>query len=66
MAKLLTENRSSPLVRHWKEEHENKEWSYSMRVVKSHQTPLYRQVMGGDMIANFNGYQILNQKGEWE
>ena len=65
MANLNSESHSSPLVRHWKEKHPEQEWAYTMKVIKSHKTPLPRQVMEGDMIANFNGQEILNQKGEW-
>ena len=52
-------------MKHWQECHGEKEWSYEMKLVGSHKTPLPRQIMEGHLISTFEGHEILNRKGEW-
>ena len=56
---------SSSLVVHWKEYHPNSDWSYGMKIVGTHKTPLPRQVHEGQLIGEYSGHRIINRKGEW-
>ena len=56
---------NNPLVEHWKESHPNKEWNFSMTVVRSFRSPLQRQSCEGYLIANYKGDILMNRKGEW-
>ena len=67
MEGLEKEWESAPLWRHSKTFHEgSKEISwYQMKVIRSHRTPLVRQVDEGVEIAMCEATIVMNSKGEW-
>ena len=65
MSALMSRSPDSVLVQHMVETHEGMEPTLTMKLVKSHQSPLYRQVHEGLLIDQFKGEIPMNRKGEW-
>ena len=53
------------LVQHGVDDHQGETPEYSMRLLKTHGRPMYRQIHEGVLIDMFKGDTILNRKGEW-
>ena len=62
---LVSGNPDNVLVQHMEEEHQGTEPEFTMKLVKSHRSPLYRQVHEGVLIDQFQGDMSMNRKGEW-
>ena len=57
---------SNALVKHLAESHPGRGWDhFSMKVLNTHRSPMERQIKEGQLISNYKGDEILNQKGEW-
>ena len=65
LSALNSRDPNSVLVQHLEEHHSDMEPEFAMKLVKTHQSPLYRQVHEGVLIDSFKGQVTLNRKGEW-
>ena len=65
LSSLRSGDRDSALVQHMEEDHLDMEPEYTMKLVRSHKGPMYRQIHEGVLIDLFKGDALLNRKGEW-
>ena len=56
---------SNACAKHQVESHQGMPWNFSMKVLKTSKYPLERQTYEGRLVEDFQGDEILNQKGEW-
>ena len=62
---LENEDDSSPLWKHCVEHHENIKVQFSMKVEKSHQSPMTRQIHESCAIEHSKSVILMNSKSEW-